>query len=194
MPILTRRLFLTSGVLGVGGLAAACSSTPESQIYTLVSEPSGVVEAGPKTLSIVRASIPAYLDRPQIVRYDGVNKFLVNEFERWGEPLQDMITRVMISNLTQRLPRTEIFPTDGAATVRADVEMELDILRFEAGPDGIVRLDARWLLMPRDGEEVLGTAHLAVTPADRTTGGLVAAMSDALAQLSDALLPDVAMA
>lgn len=44
-------------------------------------------------------TLPAYLNRNQIVTLAGDHKMVLNEFTRWAEPLQDNFSRVLVENL-----------------------------------------------------------------------------------------------
>ena len=69
-----------AGVLALFG--AGCAS-PDSRFYTLSAAPAP--GAAPSTLSVVvgPVSVPAAVDRPQIVVTVGPNQVRLDEFNRW---------------------------------------------------------------------------------------------------------------
>ena len=48
-------------------------------------------------------SVPAVVDRPQIVVNTGPNQVRLEEFNRWASPLQNNIARVVADNLVAML-------------------------------------------------------------------------------------------
>ncbi len=112
-----RRFCLTAATLLVAMmLISGCAGTSEpSKFFLLLTLP----EAGESGQSPVNSASPsvmvgpitlaAYLDRDQIVRRPGGNELTIDEFVRWGEPLQDNFYRVLIDNLSFLLNTAEIY-------------------------------------------------------------------------------------
>jgi uncharacterized lipoprotein YmbA len=181
---LSRRRLIT----GLGLLAAleGCTTSPNSRFFTLVPQPAAA-SAGrsPATVAVKPVELAKYLDRPQIVRRSDAYELQIADIERWGEEMRDMVTRVLIENLTLRLPASQVVGASGSLTIRADVTVEVDISRFDADQNGQVFLDARSAVQ-RDGRRPsLWSDRITVQPASPSITDLVAAMSDALGQLSD---------
>lgn len=175
-------------VVGLGLLAAleGCTTSPNSRFFTLVPQPAAP-SAGrsPATVAVKPVELAKYLDRPQIVRHSDAYELQISDLERWGEEMRDMVTRVLIENLTLRLPASQIVGASGPLTIRADVTVEVDISRFDADQNGKVFLDARSAVQ-RDGRRPSSWSdRIAVQPASSSIPDLIAAMSDALGQLSD---------
>jgi uncharacterized lipoprotein YmbA len=175
-------------IAGLGLLAAfeGCTTSPDSRFFTLAPQPAAA-SAGraPATVAVKPVELAKYLDRPQIVRHSNAYELQIAGLERWGEEMRDMVTRVLIENLSLRLPASQVVGTSGSLTIRADVTVEVDISRFDADQDGKVFLDARSAVQ-RDGRRPsLWSDRITVQPASPSVPDLVAAMSDALSQLSD---------
>jgi len=169
------------------GLAAACATTPATRFYVLeaAAEPRDAPGAD-VTVGVGPVAVPSYLDRPQIVTRAGDHELRVADLHQWGETLEEGVTRVLASNLAARLgtERVDVYPWERSR--RIDVQMTLDVVRFERTPAGDVLLDAHWrLLRPRGGEVLLSrrSAHRA-TAAGTDYARTVAAMSEALRSLS----------
>jgi uncharacterized lipoprotein YmbA len=136
-------------------------------------------------VAVKPVELAKYLDRPQIVRHSNAYELQIADIERWGEETRDMVTRVLIENLSLRLPASQVVGASGSLTIRADVTVEVDISRFDADQSGKVLLDARSAVQ-RDGRRPsLWSDRITVQPASPSVTDLVAAMSDALGQLSD---------
>lgn len=173
---------------GLGLLAAleGCTTSPNSRFFTLVPQPTAP-SAGrsPATVAVKPVELAKYLDRPQIVRRSDAYELQIADLERWGEEMRDMVTRVLIENLTLRLPASQVVGTSGSLTIRADVTVEVDITRFDADQSGKVLLDARSAVQREGRRPSVWSDRITVQPASPSITDLVAAMSDALGQLSD---------
>jgi len=176
------------GALALLLLAAGCGSDPPPKVYTLVPLPAASqAPASGLALSVEQVDIPRYLDRPQIVRYGSTYQLEVDDFARWGEPLGAMVSRVLVQDLSRRLPGAQVFIATDAAAVPADLDLEVTLNGFEADPQNVVVLDARWVVRrPRDGQVLTSEAGVVTVPmGEPTLPGMAQAMSQALAQLSD---------
>ena len=140
----------------VAVLAAGCAS-PTSRFYTLSTTPAPAgtpvaysVAAGPVT-------IPAEIDRPQIVVSTSPNQVTVDDFNRWASPLQDNLARVIAENLVALLgtARVTLFPQTLAAEV--DYRVQIEIRNFESAPGKSASLDAVWTVRrTKDGKTETG--------------------------------------
>lgn len=176
----------------LGLLAAGACTSPEPTYYTLAPQPPArdipLPAKAPRLVELRRPGLAGYLDRPEIVRAGGEYQLRVAGGERWGEPLGDLIGRVMAENLTSRLPGVSVFTQAGGITSEADVTIELDIQRFDAAADGSVLLLAQVAVRRgRRGSPLTRTVRLQSTPGGRDTRDVVAGMSAALGELSDAV-------
>jgi uncharacterized lipoprotein YmbA len=190
IDLVSRRQLLLVGVAG-GALAGCTASTPP-RLYTLASRPGPVLAHGPATTAVRDAALAKYLDRPQIVRRGGIYQLEAAEFDRWGEPLSDMVTRVLIEDLSQRLPASQFFRDASPTATDAQATLEIDISQFDADPDDTVVLAARWALRLGDQPGPAQSARLTAKPASKSTADLVAAMSQALGQLADRIAASLA--
>ena len=181
---LSRRRLIT----GLGLLAAleGCTTSPNSRFFTLVPQPAAA-SAGrsPATVAVKPVELAKYLDRPQIVRRSDAYELQISDVERWGEEMRDMVTRVLIENLSLRLPASQVVGTSGSLTIRADVTVEVDISRFDADQNGKVFLDARSAVQREGRRPSVWSDRITVQPASPSVTDLVAAMSEALGELSD---------
>jgi len=187
MKTLTRRalfpLLLVAAVLAAGCLGG----TAPTRFYVLAPV-DGPAASGERAMSVGvgPVSLASYLDRPQIVTRPAADKIDLGEFDQWGEPLRDGITRVLAEDLSRQLPRARIsiFPWRGLEAVRYQVIV--DVTRFDGPVAGDTALEARWRVLDlTSGKDVAAkTARLA-----EPTGGpgytmTVSSMSRALGALS----------
>lgn len=141
------------------------------------------------TVGIGPVSLPAYLDRPQIVTRMTGNQIKVDEFHRWGEPLKDAIQRVIMENLFAGAGDLQVVAYPWKRSMSVDAQVAIEVLRFDADATGKVTLTARWQMIGADGNKLLDAQRVSYT---RTTGPdhaqVVAAMSDALSAFSSDIL------
>jgi uncharacterized lipoprotein YmbA len=176
--MLPRRLFL------LAMLPAACSS-PNPTLYVLAPEPGPVVTAAPRRIDVRPISLARYLERSSIVRSSEGYRMDVLANEWWGEPLDSMLMRVLVLDLTQRLPGSVVYGDTGAITTPPDATVEVNVERFDLDRDGAVLLAAQ-VAIEGDAAVARGVS-LTVRPADGSTRALVGAMSTATARLADVI-------
>lgn len=164
---------------------AACSS-PEPVLYTIAAAPGAVAQHGPKIVLVQQVAIAQYLQRSQIVRSSENYRLAVLENDWWGEPLAPMLTRVLVEELGQRLPRSTVIADSGAVSARPDATVEVNIQRLDEDAAGKLVLQAQAAVRAtRQREPALRNFRLAVPPPGPGTAGEVAAISSALGQLAD---------
>ena len=173
--------------LGIATVAlAGCAQTAPTNFYTLSSatEPN-VAKRSARGLVIGLGpiSLPQYLDRPDIVTRDGPNQMRLADLNKWAEPLEPLLTRIMSEDLYALLDAEDVIPIPQRGDVPLDRIVEVDISRFDAGDTGEVVLDARWRIYKGDNETLLTSGRSRVTeqgapPPDYDA--IVAAMSRAV--------------
>jgi uncharacterized protein len=170
-------------------LLAACSSTPPPRLFTLAPRPATPSRPVAATIAVRRVQLPKYLERLQIVSYRDPYELQYSEFVVWGENLSDMTTRVLAANLTERLPKSQVYLSAGSfADATADITLETSIDKFDPDPAGIVVLSAQWAAHRQGYPDRIRSEQIRVTPSSKDPTGQVAAMSDALGQLADRIV------
>ena len=185
----SRRRLLGAALLVV---LAGCNTTPPPRLFTLEARPAARENGAASVVMVRSVELPHYLDRPEIIRRTSPYELKYSEYERWGEGMRDMVTRILVENLAMRLPKSEVSAGTGPLTLRARATVEVEIVRFDADPDGTVILAARWAVQ-RDGKGGrLQSERIRVPGTSADTAQLVAAMSDALGQLGDRIALELA--
>ncbi len=168
-------------------LALAQCASADPAIYTLRAVPGAALGGGPMAIKVARPGLAGYLDRPEIVRDGTANRLSLNSGERWGEPLGDMVARVLALNLAQRLPGSSVFTEAGTISVDPSATAEFDIQRFDLDASGAVVLLVQVAVEQGRSHDPSATRSLRLTvqPASTGTPDVVAAMSASLGQLAD---------
>jgi len=167
-------------------LPAGCTS-PNPNLYTLAVMPGPILSGAPPRIELRLIALAHYLDRTQIVRSSEDFRLDVLSNDWWGEPLDSMLSRVLVQELSQRLPASTIYGENSAISEAPDASVELNVQRMDEDRSGALLLLAQVAVMR--GGQVLQARNLRflVPPQSVGTTGLVAAMSTAVGQLADAI-------
>lgn len=164
-------------------VASGCAS-PEPAYYTLAARPGRALSGGPASLELRRVGLATYLDRPEFVRRGGDYRLEIASGERWGEPLGNLITRVLAEDVAARLPDVTVFP-QGALSLAGQTVVEVDVQQFEADAGGSVTLLAQVAVRADRNAGRPRALRLSRQAASRSASDVAAAMSDLLGQAAD---------
>ena len=135
-------------------IASACVSfkrSPEARYFVLRSPADTMAIPRPVAprgfVGVQTVELPEHLDRPQLVAWTAPGELRIDEFLRWGEPLDLGFTRTLSENLQALLPEHVVrrAPWRASVTPRCVVMTELRV--FGLHPDNTVRLEVRWSLL-----------------------------------------------
>jgi uncharacterized lipoprotein YmbA len=178
------RLTATAAVCIFVGFAAGCASTPASRFYTLSAANAPAATSSNLSMVVGPVSVPAVVDRPQIVVTTGPNQVRLEDFNRWASPLQNNISRVVAENLVAMLgaPRVTLSQSLGAD---ADYRAAIEVQTFESAPGEAATLDAVWTVRrTKDGRTETGRTTVREALQEKGYDALAAAHSRGLARLS----------
>jgi hypothetical protein len=178
------RLAILTIVCMLAALGSGCTSSP-SRFYTLSAAATPSAASSKLAVAVGPVSIPAAVDRPQIVVSTSANQVTLDDFNRWASPLQDNLARVVAENLVAVLgtPRVTLFPQ----TLNADVDyrVQIEIRSFESAPGKSASLDAVWTVRrTKDGKTETGRTSVREKVDDSGYEALAAAHSRGVARLS----------
>jgi uncharacterized lipoprotein YmbA len=174
-----------AGVALLAAVAAGCASA-NSRFYTLTATaPAADGPAVPVAVTVGPVSLPAAVDRPQLVVQAAPNRLQLDEFNRWAAPLDDTVARAVAQNLETLLGSNRVV-AGPMANFGPAYRVTLDVQQFETVPGQGVLIDAVWAVHGPAG----GTARVGRTVAREDVGdardydALAAAHSRALATIS----------
>lgn len=169
----------------VAAAASACGTTAPSRFYTLdaTAVSDGTAPAN-YPIMVGPVSVPAAVDRPQLVVQTAPNRVDVDEFNRWAAPLGDAIAQVVAGDLVKLLgtPKVAAAPM---ANFDPAYRVTIDVQRFDSVPGQAALLEAVWTVRKTAGGETRAgrtVAREAVQGEGFDT--LAAAHSRALAKMS----------
>jgi len=191
MPISFRRVAALTALLA---LLAACGSTPPIRHYSL-----GPVAAGPAAppaaadtgIVVGPVSLPAGIDRLQIVRTVEGARVDIADSHRWSGSLKDEVARRLAGGIARQTGIGRVVAWPQSTLAAPALTVPIDIQRFEAEGFERVTLEAVWTVR-KAGRDIAGRRFVASeTVASPDYGALTAAhgrLIDALARdISDAL-------
>jgi uncharacterized lipoprotein YmbA len=177
-------------------ILAGCGSSPAVHYYALESMDNYVAhdDEGSPVLAVGAFRMPEYLNRSQMVTRGSGAEIIVDDVNRWAEPLDDAIHRVLASNLDVLLESLVVIAYPSAAVAYSDYRLIGRIDRFISDPDGMVELRVQWGIADSGGTVQLSSRRAsfesqAAKPGD--PGSIAEAMSDVLAQYSRAIATEV---
>jgi len=141
---------------------------------------------GQISLGVGPIRLPGYLDRRQIVTRVAQNRIDLSEDDRWAEPLDENLTRVLAQNLSVLLRTDRIVVYPWPIDRKPDYRVEIQVLRFECNSAGDGQLSARWTVIGENGKAApnLKESRLTRPAKEKSTDGSVAALSETVADLS----------
>ena len=168
---------------------AGCGSSPAVHYYTLETINSRVTQdaAGSPIMAVGAFRLPEYLNRSQMVSRGAGAEMIVDDVNRWAEPLDASLHRVLASNLDVLLESMVVIAYPGVAAVDVEYRLIGRIDRFTPDANGLVVLDVQWAVTDSAGTIRLPPRRAsfesqAARPGD--AGARAQAMSDVLAQFS----------
>jgi uncharacterized protein len=165
---------------------AGCAGAPQERFYTLgAGGPPPSAPAAAYSVAVGPVTIPALVDRPQMVVNTGANRVMIAEQSRWAEPLRDSIGRAVADHLAQLLRDVRVSAAPQSMARDADYRVLVDVQRFESTPGNSAVLDLRWTIHDAENTTLQAGRSLVREP----VGGegydaLVAAHDRALAAVS----------
>lgn len=176
---------------------AGCGSSPTVHYYALDTIDSRVAQddEGSPIIAVGAFRMPEYLNRSQMVTRGPGAEINVDDFNRWAEPLDDAIHRVLASNLDVLLESVVVVAFPSSAVLNIDYRLMGRFDRFTSGQDGLVVLDVQWGMVDSTGAVRLSPRRVrfesqATRPDD--PGSIAQAMSDVLAQFCRDIAGEIA--
>jgi uncharacterized protein len=197
------RLRLVASTAATLALLAACGTgkSPSESFYALndgapvITSTTSVAKSLPVPapgavlpgIVVSAVTIPELVDRPQIVTRDSTNRVIVSEQNLWAESVRSGIGRTLATRLARALADAG-HPAQVAAYPQTSIanpvlRVTIDIVRFDAEPNGEAIVDAVWSVrrpaddLVRTGRTV-ASAPISGTSYEAIVGGWNKAVAD----------------
>lgn len=189
LPSLALVALVCTGCLG---------SSPASRFYTLSTldpHPGQGGGGGGPTLRVRVApvTVPEGADRPQMVRRTGANTVVVDEFDRWVEPLDALLRSTLVQNLGALVPEVQVLG-DAVPGLSADRTVVVAMNRLDLS--GQLMMDAVWFVLPAgtDQPERTHRTRLVEPAGSGTPADVAPALSRAMEKLSREIAAELTQA
>ena len=167
-------------------LAAGCTSTPPARFYSLSAAATPAAISSDLSVAVGPVSIPAAVDRPQMVVATAANPIRLDDFNRWAVPLQENLSSVIADNLAALLGSSRVTRFPNTSSADADFRVAVDVRRFDSVRGHSATLDAVWTVRRmRDGFVQTHRTSVREPVQDDSFEALAAAHSRAAARLSE---------
>ena len=147
-------------------------------------QPSASAKAG-KVYGLGPVRLPDYLDRNEICTRLSASELRFSEHERWAAPLRASVGSILAQDLGILTGGSRVLAYPWTVAESIDLQIEVDVHRFEAGADGKTTLVARWTVRDANRKVLLvrESTH-ARDAAASDTAATVTALSETLADLA----------
>jgi uncharacterized protein len=174
-------------------LLMGCTSSPSVHYYVLepLSTPSqsNAYIKEQHSIGVGPITVPTLLESKKIVTRLSGNRVQIAQFNQWASSLQDNLLENITHNLTVLQPNTIVrsYPWSVHGTV--DLQIIIDIVRFDTTPGGSTNLEANWSIKNEKTNTLLKSARSVISRQldDTTYPETVRSLSYILAQFSQEL-------
>lgn len=175
-------------------LLAACGSTPPSNYYLLTANSDFASVPDAPSIGVGPIEIPAYLNRNNLVYSKGGNTLQITEYERWAEPINDGMARVLRLNLAGLLQTEEVEAFPWPRQQAPEYGVKVNLLSLDTA-SGMAVLVAEWAISKRDSKDIM-TRQLSQLQQPLVTNpingeAVAAAYSQLLRQLSEIIAASI---
>ena len=154
-----RRLSISWCLVTGLALLIGCSTSQPARFYTLSSlqpvDRHSAPRAGAAELlvGVGPVSLPAYLDRPQIVTRPSPNRIEMSEFHRWAGGLKQSFPRILTEAISDHLGSRQVAAWPWRERIDPDYRVAVTVLQFDGRLADSVELVATWRIFqpPQQG-------------------------------------------
>ncbi len=127
-------------------LLAGCAQSPPTRFFTLDAlAPSAPSTAAGPLIRVDHVTVPAVMDRPEMVREQGGERLKVDDFSHWGAPLGDLMRAALVEDLTARSPTGRVLPA-GSPKVSDEADIVVEVAAVHERPGAVV-LEVNWTMI-----------------------------------------------
>jgi len=184
-------VLLSMAVLGLAG-AGCLGSSPAARFYTLSTldphEGQGGGGGGaPLRIRVAPVTLPEGVDRPQIVRRTGENSVVVDEYDRWVEPLDALLRNTLVQDLGALVPEAQVLG-DAVPGLSTDRTVVVAMNRLDMSSQLV--MDVVWFVLPAGADQPERTHRTRIAEAAGT--GAAADVAQALGRAVEKLSREIA--
>lgn len=161
-------------------LLTPAADAPSTQTAAVQSSSGGF------TLGLGPVKLPPYLDRPEVVTRSAPNRLDLSKTDRWGESLQNNFTSVLTRDLAAQIGTQQIVAFPWYSTTHLDLQVQVEVYRFETDAQGNAQLSAKWTVRDGTGKNIFYSAESNLTQPSKPgdTADAAAALSRTVNDMS----------
>jgi hypothetical protein len=139
-------------------LLSACAGHPD-HFYVLSTQPGGAGQArtSPAVSAALKVTLPAVVDRSEMVLNTSADDVIVQEHERWAAPLADLVTQTIARDLERR--RSDLLVADSSVNRAGGplIKINVDVVQLTVHKGREAGVEAHWrILDSRSGKDITG--------------------------------------
>ncbi len=135
---------------------------------------SGAITAQALTLGVA-TTVPAYVDRPQIMVRNGANELVAMDDARWAEDLSVNTARTLAEDLAGLLPAADVIMSPDRSARAVDYAVHVDFGKFDIDSQGNTTIAGRWSIAESSGRERASRRFFRTERAERNSFDAIAA-------------------
>ncbi len=135
-------------------LLAGCGGAKDQYFRLSASGPAPVGSSG-LAVGIGPVTLPAYLDRPEVVFMSDANQVQIPAKVSWAGTLQDNLVRTLASDVGRELRSGRVVPYPWGANLKLRYQVTVDVRQFHAISGGEAVLDVAWRIETPADRQVL---------------------------------------
>jgi len=179
------RIAIIAAVAALSSAIGACGSSAPVHYYSLSAIETGYRPDadGAAAIGIGPIRTPDYLSRPRIVTRGADGEMVIDDFNRWVEPVDEAVHRIVAANVDILVDDAFAVSFPYRNVTELDYQVIGRISRFDAAADGSVVLELQWAVIDEDGEFLVPmrrTRYEARAPGVADYTAVAVAMSDTL--------------
>jgi len=170
------------------GLLAGCASSPSTTYYQLSARAaSRPMQASTTRIEVGPVTLPAVLDRPQMVLNGSTTQLTILDQSRWAAPLSRMIAQTVADNLSRELGLSQVHAYPQSTSLPSDFKLWLDVRALQATLGQGVHLELAWSVVRGNRVVAAGSMVKDVAQTGQGMDGLVTAQDLAFFEVSHQL-------
>jgi uncharacterized lipoprotein YmbA len=140
--------------------------------------------------------MPEYMNRPQMITRDKDGLLNIAQFERWGEPVDAAVLRMLDENLAVMLPGANTVKLPWSLDLPVKYQVSADIIQMDCELEKNLTVVARWNISDADTRKTLFSRRTEIAQPLITHDyfGLSEALSAAVAALSSQMAQQLSIA
>lgn len=188
----TLRMLPVAALLAAGCTLLAPAADP-SRFFVLTALSTASADGSSLALGVGPVRVATYLAVSEIQVRTSATELSRSAVDRWAEPLEEGITRVLAQNLSAELGTRDVVLFPWYAEQSPSHQVQLSVRRFELEPDGSGVLEARYEVtaLGSRGGHVIRDVELRHASTGSDVAASIAALSESLAELARRIAADL---